>query len=406
MNTFDIIGVVACLVSVFESGSCIYSTLRFPKASDMEKKMLDLQQRLEETQRSLRQLEEQPLVETNIDELTWNQDPTKSVATLRERLCCARASLNHSSKSVADFLRHLSRDQKHIGHTSTKCACASWVRTDLPLLSHEYMDGKNVSEAFVHRKLLTRDHSEIKGKGMEEKPHHKLPYQPLRYTQAAGGCKCECMHQAPGRTRQFSTSCNMSATRVIRLAGGIFMLYPVCMLIMGNYAMNNGSFEGYNSCVGGKFWLPQDANFHQAVGSEVKQSITVPGTLADISQGISVAQITPRFVSEPSAPVFLVASMTWAFLEWAHYQSNVNNRYQIAIFGVASIVGILPALGCATDMLTVLLCTLPLAIHVGLLASDVLHRARQDPRPRDGGTNPRDPEPRDPGNQMPRLSKR
>jgi len=96
-----------------------------------------------------------------------------------------------------------------------------------------------------------------------------------------------------------------------------------------------------------------------------------------------MARITPVIVSEPSESVFIVASMTWAFLEWAHYQSNMNDRYQTAILGVASIIGFLPALGCATDMLTVLFCTLPLAMHVGLLASDVLHRVKCANGPRD-----------------------
>jgi hypothetical protein len=98
-----------------------------------------------------------------------------------------------------------------------------------------------------------------------------------------------------------------------------------------------------------------------------------------------MSRITPTIVSEPSEPVFIVASMAWAFLEWAHYQSNVKDKYQIAILGVASIVGLSPALGSEKDTLTVLFGTLPLAMHLGLLVSDVFHRVRRAgiPQPRE-----------------------
>lgn len=111
-----------------------------------------------------------------------------------------------------------------------------------------------------------------------------------------------------------------------------------------------------------------------------------------------MAQIVPKFVMEPSASLFFVASMTWAFLEWAHYQSNVEDEYQMMILGVVSIFGFLPALGWAQDMLAVAFCTVPWAMHFGLLISHALHRARRAvnlaPRPSgDCGPQPCDLQP-------------
>jgi hypothetical protein len=38
-------------------------------------------------------------------------------------------------------------------------------------------------------------------------------------------------------------------------------------------------------------------------------------------------RITPAMVSQPSEPVFVIASMARVFLDWAHYQSDVSDNY-------------------------------------------------------------------------------
>lgn len=71
----------------------------------------------------------------------------------------------------------------------------------------------------------------------------------------------------------------VSVAQVARLAGGILMLYPACMLVMGNYAVENGSFGERSSWVTGTLRQPQDANFLEVVELSISVSRTLANTL-------------------------------------------------------------------------------------------------------------------------------
>ncbi|GAB7327323.1 hypothetical protein MBLNU13_g11200t1 [Cladosporium sp. NU13] len=234
-------------------------------------------------------------------------------------------------------------------------------------VSFGILNGIFFSREFVIPEMLASKDCEIEVGRTEETTLKKL----LSRIRFAGGRRLEDLDWIDGWTPQSSMHCKVSAVQAVRLAGGMFMLYPACMLVMRNYAVENGSFGERDSWVSGILQQPQDAYILQAHGAE----------------GISMAQIVPGFVMEPSAPLFFVASMTWTFLEWAHYQSNVEDKYQMAILGVVSIIAFLPALGCAKDMLMVALCTVPWVMHWGLLVSDVLHRVSRVVQTR-GGSHP------------------
>jgi hypothetical protein len=153
----------------------------------------------------------------------------------------------------------------------------------------------------------------------------------------------------------------MTATRLLRLLGSISLLYPACMVVMSNYAITRGLFTGCNS-------------WYQGV-LQVSSSLTRFEKQIDNLQ-VSTLHIQPEFVSHPSPALMFGACMLWAVLEWAHYFSNENDKYQHVILASAICIGLLPAIGCSSNVLAVLLCMVPWAVHLGLVVSDVLHRSR------------------------------
>jgi hypothetical protein len=81
----------------------------------------------------------------------------------------------------------------------------------------------------------------------------------------------------------------------------------------------------------------------------------------------------PQFILWPPPLVFVSATIIWTLLEYVHYQSNAEDSYQKRVLGGAVIVGLLPFIGCTSNALGVLVCTMPWIIHSGLVISDFLH---------------------------------
>jgi hypothetical protein len=154
---------------------------------------------------------------------------------------------------------------------------------------------------------------------------------------------------------------NIPSTRLLRLVGSISFIYPACMVVMSNYAITRGLFTECNS-------------WYQSV-------LQVSSSLPDLKKQIDNlqlpnSQLQPRFMSHPSPALMFAACMIWAVLEWAHYFGNEANKYQNVVLASAICVGLLPAIGCSPNVLAVLLCVVPWAIHLGLVVSDLLNRSR------------------------------
>ena len=367
-------GVACAVVSLaVESIHCARSALTHLHQQEwrtIQENLTDTHRLLEQAQLSLGELEKQNLFDISGEE---KNDPdrhmTRDVTRLQECLCPTCGTSYHERKSADSLKRHLLQwDQGNCGHSLAKAkrTFGVWAK----MLAVEVSKGRSSSKMLALPEIVASKNCEVKDIGPVDTMLEKL----LTRIRSAGRCKGEDLHRGHGWRRHSSTSCKVSAAQAVRLAGGMFMLYPACMLVMGNFAAENVSFRNRNSWVTGILRQRQDAEIVQAHSAEVMQTTAVTRTLANASQGASMAQIVPGCVMEPSAPLFLVASMTWAFLEWAHYQSNVEDRYQMAILGVISMIGFLPALGCAENMLAVAVCTVPWAMHFGLLISHVLHR--------------------------------
>jgi hypothetical protein len=162
-------------------------------------------------------------------------------------------------------------------------------------------------------------------------------------------------------SRRIWNRCNIPATRLLRLVGSISFLYPACMVVMSNYAITRGMFTGCGS-------------WSQSV-LRVSSSLTNFKKQIDKPQ-LPISHIQPSFISHPSPALMFTACMTWAVLEWAHYFSNEDDRYQNVALVSAICIGLLPAIGCWSSALAALLCIVPWAVHLGLVVSDVLHRSR------------------------------
>jgi hypothetical protein len=211
----------------------------------------------------------------------------------------------------------------------------------------------------------------------------KRPFEMLEHANSTSRWQCEgqceelqwpserAHHCSPWSRMPFWQMVMLACpTTLVMLAGRITLVYQVCMLTMSNFAITNGCSQGCDS------WVID------GLQREVNQPVESPRRYADDFQSSTISKFTPEFMSRPSPYVFFTASMTWTLLEWAHYRSNPEHAYQSAILGVATILGLLPAVGCTTaDMVPVLFCTVPWAIDLGLLVSDILHSAQ--PRDRD-----------------------
>jgi hypothetical protein len=81
----------------------------------------------------------------------------------------------------------------------------------------------------------------------------------------------------------------------------------------------------------------------------------------------------PQFLLRPSPLVFFLASVVWAVLEYIHYQSNAEDKFQKMILGATIILGLLPCIGYASSALGTLVYTMPWIVHAGLVFSDLLH---------------------------------
>lgn len=150
--------------------------------------------------------------------------------------------------------------------------------------------------------------------------------------------------------------------RWVRLIGGMLLLYPVCMIIVSNYAKSRGLLPGW-------------ADLHMDV-LRVGLSFSSNPSLTNREQSLPVPS-GPRILSDPSPLVFLVASLIWTVLEWAHYQSKANDRYQMHILGSATVLGMFPVFATGASVLGTVVSTVPWAIHLALVGSDVLHSAVQ-----------------------------
>jgi hypothetical protein len=161
--------------------------------------------------------------------------------------------------------------------------------------------------------------------------------------------------------RRIWIRCNIPATRLLRLVGSISFLYPACMVVMSNYAITRGLFTGCNS-------------WYQSV---LQVSSSLPNLKKQIDNlQLPNSQLQPSFMSHPSPALMFAACMIWAVLEWAHYFGNEDDKYQNVVLASAICIGLLPAIGCSANILAVLLCIVPWAVHLGLVVSDVLHRSR------------------------------
>ena len=386
IGVYEIWRAIRISTAIAEAARCTFVAVK--DAQNVSKQLRALREKAEALKNRrekpeipwLKQMEEETLFEMNYKELYLDDDSAESVATSPKHPNCTCLNPNNELKSATHFRRHWSPGQNHCGQSVATSKSAFGLRRRFANLSEEI-----ASVTRVLRSFLGASHQRIKVEWMEEKGTDKLLYETEGHTGCNGGRKCEGLLLGMERASKAKMRCGMSAARMLRLAGGIFMLYWVCMFIMGNYAATHGSFNRRNSWKTG--W-PEDADLSETATSEVKQTTLLPKRYANMPQNTLMSRITPAIVSEPSEPAFIVASMAWAFLEWAHYQSNVEDKYQIAILSVASIVGFLPALGSGKDTLTVLFCTLPSAMHLGLLASDVFHRVR-----RAGNLQPRDLQP-------------
>jgi uncharacterized membrane protein len=69
----------------------------------------------------------------------------------------------------------------------------------------------------------------------------------------------------------------------------------------------------------------------------------------------------------------VAACLTWTVLEWSLWESNADDKYQLPILGVATCLGLLPAIGCLSNVVGVMFCTMPWAMHLGLVVSELLH---------------------------------
>jgi hypothetical protein len=382
----DVMGIgqlLSIVATIVEAAGCSYVAVKY--AQNVSKQLRKLREGAEALKNRpekpeipwLKQPEEEDLFEMNYEGLYLDDDSAGFVATWPKHSNCTCLNPNNELKSAAHIRRYWSRDQCHCGQSVATFKSAFNLRGHMANLSAEIASIPRVLQRF-----LGFSHHGIKVEWMEEKGTVKLVCETESHAGSIIGRKCEDLSWGMEGTPKAATRRGISATRMMRLGGGIFMLYWVCMLVMANYAAALGSFKRRNSWKTG--W-PEDANLSETATSEVKQSTLLPKRCANMSQSTLMSRLTPTIVSEPSEPVFIVASMTWAFLEWAHYQSNTEDKYQIAILGVASIIGFLPALGSGKDTLTVLFGTLPLAMHLGLLVSDVFHRVRRagDLQPRD-----------------------
>jgi hypothetical protein len=131
------------------------------------------------------------------------------------------------------------------------------------------------SRMWVRREIVASEHCEVKVRGAEETMTDKLSSR----VWSSGVRRCEDPHRSDGWTRQFSRDAKVSVAQVARLAGGILMLYPTCMFVMGSYAVENGSFKERNSWVTGTLRQPQDANFLEVVELSISVSRTLANTL-------------------------------------------------------------------------------------------------------------------------------
>lgn len=375
MSGIEVVGLVAALIESFHCLRLTIGVIRCKKPRKTHKDPTDTQRLLEQAQYSPEQLEKQHPFDISEGKDHLDRHLARSFTAPEGYVCPICRIPFYELKSVCSLQRQWRCDQRNRGHSLGKQRALD--------VSFGILNGIFFSREFVIPEMLASKDCEIEVGWTEETTLKKL----LSRIRFAGGRRLEDLDWIDGWTPQSSMHCKVSAVQAVRLAGGMFMLYPACMLVMRNYAVENGSFGERDSWVSGILQQPQDAYILQAHGAEVKQSTAVSTTLANISQGISMAQIVPGFVMEPSAPLFFVASMTWTFLEWAHYQSNVEDKYQMAILGVVSIIAFLPALGCAKDMLMVALCTVPWVMHWGLLVSDVLHRVSRVVQTR-GGSHP------------------
>lgn len=146
--------------------------------------------------------------------------------------------------------------------------------------------------------------------------------------------------------------------RYLRLLGGLMLLYPLCLMTTSCYAQSHGLMEVRPSSVSSLDLQHVTPEHH--ISSSLERQTNLPTTL-------------PEAILNPSLVAFVAACLLWTVLEWAHYQSNTNDRYQKHILISFVALSVSPSILCGASWLGTVVNTVPWAVHFGLVISDVIH---------------------------------
>jgi hypothetical protein len=270
----DVMGIgqlLSIVATIVEAAGCSYVAVKY--AQNVSKQLRKLREGAEALKNRpekpeipwLKQPEEEDyFFKMNDKEFYLDDDSAEFVATSPKHPNCTCLSPNNELKSATHFRRHWSRDQNHWSPSVATFKSAFDLRGHMANLSAEIASVPRVLQRF-----LGASHQRIKVEWMEEEGTDKLVYETEGHTGCNRGRKCEGLLLGMERAPKAKMRCGMSATRMVRLTGGIFMLYWVCMLVMANYAMTHGSFKRRNSW---KTAWPEDADLSETATSEVKSS--------------------------------------------------------------------------------------------------------------------------------------
>jgi hypothetical protein len=353
MSGIEIAGIVLAVLGAFVSSRSIYAAVQSAKKKN--RYLDDVKTR----EQAVTCFLEDPLTYANF---ALHEPMYRNFAKSQERLYICKCSIRGLQLEAGVFRSEAAlqiqrpRDWKRF----LKAIRAIFVRRPV---SKPGASSERAWLSCVHQRDIAGVQSEIHAEEKDEYLDEKYSFEPLEHTNSTSRCQCvEGLRWRDEREHHRTPRYMRSAAHVVMLVGRITPIYQVCMLIMSNYAITRCS-EG---C---------DAGAIAGFQHEVKQPMESPRRFSDIFQSSTISKFTPEFMSHPSPYVFFAASMTWTFLEWAHYRSNLEHEYQSAILGIAIILGLLPAIGCTANTAAVLFCTLPWAIDLGILVSDILHNA-------------------------------
>jgi hypothetical protein len=350
MSGIEIVGLVLGCLPIMIASIRFYETARSDR--ETSRRLIDVDMRIQVVSDVLEKLQAPGTVESK----------SLLLRQLSQDLCDCR---NRSLQLVADTreanippgIEHLRDRTKHDLETSNAARSYAMRQPFIVLCA----SAQRAWMTRMHQKDVADAQFGIHVKEFDQEADEKQSSQLLEHTDGTCRCQCENSPWNMKREQQCSLRSGISATQVVKLVGRMLLMYQMCMLIMSNYAITNERSKGCDS------WVI--AGFQNEV-SYLKKSLRA---LADVFQSSAISRFAPEFVLHPSPYVFIAASMAWTFLEWAQYRSNLEHRYQLAILGLAIVLGLLPAVGCTANMIPLLFCTLPWAIDLGLLVSDILH---------------------------------